>query len=487
MKLKDLFEHRKFELIQGSLEQQITSLEFDSRQVKKGSLFFCIKGYQTDGHLYIQQAVDLGASAIILEKESIVPQYITVVKVDDTRKYLPAAASLFFGNPSEHLKLVGITGTNGKTTITYLLKAIMQQAQMRSGLIGTISNYIGDVSIETKRTTPESTDFQQMLKRMVDEKVKACVMEVSSHSLALHRVDHTTFHTGVFTNLTEDHLDFHPSMEDYYQSKKKLFHMTNFNVINVDDPYGKRLFNELKIEGIDAISYGIDNACDLHAEEVRLSTRGVVFRVVGMGMNHMINLNIPGKFSIYNALAAIGAARYMEINPQMISIALENVNGVPGRLERIHEVQSFSVIVDYAHTPDALENVLNTIKNFTKGRVITVFGCGGDRDMKKRPLMGEVAGRLSNYTIITSDNPRSEDPYSILNMIEEGITSTQTDYQVIENRREAIKEAIHFAKPNDVILIAGKGHETTQTIGHVTMHFDDRETVRELAREEGIQ
>ncbi len=487
MKLIDLLKNQNFELIQGSMEQEITSLEFDSRQVKKGSLFFCIKGFQTDGHLYINQAVELGASAVILENESIVPQHITVVKVDDTRKYLAAAASLFFGNSSEQLKLIGITGTNGKTTITYLLKAILGQAQIKSGLIGTISNYIGDVSIETKRTTPESTDFQQMLNRMVDEKVKACVMEVSSHSLALHRVDHTTFHTGVFTNLTADHLDFHPSMEEYYQSKKKLFHMTKSNVINCDDPYGKRLFNELTNEGINVLSFGIDNSYDLYAKEVKLSNRGVAFRVIGMGMDHMIKLNIPGRFSIYNALAAIGAARLAGINAQVIKEALENVNGVPGRLERIQEVQSFSVIVDYAHTPDALENVLNTIRNFAEGRVITVFGCGGDRDTKKRPLMGQVVGKLSDHTIITSDNPRSEEPYSIIKMIEEGIKTTQTDYRVIENRREAIQQALNFAKPNDVILIAGKGHETTQTVGHVTMHFDDRETVRELAREEGIQ
>jgi len=314
-----------------------------------------------------------------------------------------------------------------------------------------------------------------------------CVMEVSSHSLALHRVDHTTFHTGVFTNLTEDHLDFHPSMEDYYQNKKKLFSMTKFNVINGDDPYGQRLLNELTAEGFDVASYSIDNTGDLHASEVTLSPKGVDFKVVGMGMNHVIKLSIPGRFSVYNALAAIGVSRLMGIDPKIICDALENVSGVPGRLETIHEVRSFSVIVDYAHTPDALENVLNTIRNFTEGRVITVFGCGGDRDMKKRPLMGEVAGRLSDFSIITSDNPRSEDPYSIINMIEQGMTKTQTEYLVIENRREAIREAMKLAKPNDVILIAGKGHETTQTVGHVTMHFDDREIVRDLVREEGIQ
>ena len=487
MKIKDLLKKQKYKLIQGSLEQEITSIEFDSRQVKQGSLFICIKGYQTDGHLYIQQAVELGATAIVLENDVKVPNSITVVMVEDTRKYLPEAATIFYGNPATKLKLIGITGTNGKTTITYLLKAIMNQAHIKSGLMGTIRNFIGDDCVETKRTTPESTDFQYMLQRMTDEKVEVCVMEVSSHSLALHRVDHTQFHTGVFTNLTEDHLDFHPSMEDYYQNKKKLFFMTKFNIINGDDSYGQRLLKELTTEGINAASYGIDNSGDLQASDIRLSPKGVDFKVVGMGMNQVIKLSIPGRFSVYNALAAIGASRLLGIDPEVISDALEGVNGVPGRLESIQEIQSFSVIVDYAHTPDALENVLNTIRNFTEGRVITVFGCGGDRDMQKRPLMGEVAGRLSDYSIITSDNPRSEDPYSIINMIEKGMVKTQSDYRVIENRREAIREAIKVAKPNDVILIAGKGHETTQTVGHITMHFDDREIVRELVREEGIR
>lgn len=487
MRLKDLLHQQKYELLQGSLEEEITSLEFDSRQVKKGSLFFCIKGYQTDGHLYIQQAVDLGAAAVILEDEWEVPQQVTVVRVDNSRRYLPFAASLFYGNPSEKLRLVGITGTNGKTTITYLLRAIMNQAQINNGLIGTIRNWIGETAVETKRTTPESTDFQHLLKRMTDGNVQICVMEVSSHSLALHRVDYTKFETGVFTNLTEDHLDFHPSMEDYYQSKKQLFLMAHDNVINNDDPYGKRLLDELNKEGISTISYGIDGFCDLRATNIQLNTMGVLFRVEGSEMNHDIRLNIPGKFSIYNALAAIGAARSIGIDPKIISEALGKVSGVPGRLERILEVQGFGVIVDYAHTPDALKNVLDTIRDFAEGRVITVFGCGGDRDMEKRPLMGEVAGRQSDFSIITSDNPRSEDPHTIISMIEEGVIKAEADYRVIENRREAIREALLMSKPKDVVLIAGKGHETTQTVGHVTMHFDDRETVRELAREEGIQ
>lgn len=488
MKVAELLTNHEFDIIQGSLQQEVSSLAFDSRQVKEGSMFFCIRGFQTDGHLYIQQAIEHGAAAIMLETMADVPEHITVVKVVDTRKYLPIAAAAFYGHPSQHLDLIGVTGTNGKTTITYLLKEIMKQAKIKNGLMGTISNWIGDKCIETKRTTPESTDFQHLLKQMLQQNIEACVMEVSSHSLSLHRVDHTKFHTGVFTNLTADHLDFHPTMEDYYQSKRKLFLMTSrYNVINGDDPYGKRLIDEMTFSKQKLISYGIDGAWDLRATELQLNSRGVRFRAIGLGMDQFFSLGIPGRFSVYNAIATIAAARSLDIEPDIIKKALASVTGVPGRLERVPDIQSFSVIVDYAHTPDALENVLNTIKQITDGRLITVFGCGGDRDTKKRPIMGRVSGTYSDYTILTSDNPRSENPQHILCMVEEGVNETGADYCVIENRREAIRLAMKTGKPGDVVIIAGKGHETTQTIGHITTHFDDREVAREVAREEGIQ
>ena len=485
MKLTELLSNLSYELIQGSTEQEITSVVYDSRQSKSGSLFVCIKGFQTDGHLYIQQAVDLGAVAVVLEDEKAAVNQVTMIKVDDTRAALPVIASLFTDDPSSKLDLIGVTGTNGKTTVTYLLKMILDHEGIKSGLIGTISNWIGDMPMETIRTTPESIDFQRLLKRMVEEKVAVCTMEVSSHSLALHRVDHTQFHTGIFTNLTEDHLDFHTSMEDYYQQKKKLFHMTkHMNLINLDDPYGNRLGKELHSEGINHVSYGIDGPWDLTAQNVELTTKGASFHVSGVGMNHRVRLQIPGKFSVYNALAAIGAARSLGISPPQICEALALVKGVPGRLERISDITSTSVIVDYAHTPDALKNVLQSIRQFSKGKVITVFGCGGDRDRKKRPLMGEITGKLSDFTIITSDNPRSEEPMDIIRMIEGGIISTGGKYSIIENRREAIRKAICLAGQEDVVLIAGKGHETTQTIGHITVRFDDREVAKELVREE---
>ncbi|MEN1759530.1 UDP-N-acetylmuramoyl-L-alanyl-D-glutamate--2,6-diaminopimelate ligase [Anoxynatronum sibiricum] len=487
MKLEEIVRNQTFKLLQGTLACEIGSIVYDSRQAKPGSLFVCIKGFQTDGHLYVHQAVELGAVAVMLEEEIALPDHLTVVQSPDTRKALSAAASVFNGLPSQHLDLVGVTGTNGKTTVTYLVKEILNHAGKKTGLIGTITNWIGDRQIQTIRTTPESVDFQRLLKQMVCEQVAVCVMEVSSHSLALERVNHTEFHTGVFTNLTEDHLDFHASMEAYYQEKKRLFTMTKHNnLLNIDDEYGRRMAEELRSEGYPIITYGMSDDSDLQAMDAVLTLNSVSFYAKGLEMDRKVTLHIPGKFSVYNALAAIGATRSLGIAPDRICEALKVVGGVPGRLEQISEFTSFGVVVDYAHTPDALENVLNTIRQFTENRIITVFGCGGDRDKIKRPLMGKISGELSDISILTSDNPRSEDPMEILRMIEMGIRETKGAYQVIENRKNAIKEALLLAKSGDVVLIAGKGHETTQTIGHVTTHFDDREVARSLAREAGI-
>lgn len=486
MKLEEILKSQHFKLLQGTLDQEIGSIVYDSRQARPGSLFVCVKGFQTDGHLYAQQAVDLGAVAVLLEDELTLPDHVTVIQMSDTRKALSASAAVFNGLPSQHLALVGVTGTNGKTTVTYLLKAILDHAGKKTGLIGTITNWIGDQQIQTIRTTPESVDFQRLLKQMVSEQVEACVMEVSSHSLALERVSHTVFHTGVFTNLTEDHLDFHPSMEAYYQEKKRLFKMTcRNNLINTDDIYGKRMAQELEAEGYGVITYGMGESCDIRATDPALGLRSVGFHVKGMGMDQNVMLHIPGEFSIYNGLAAIGAARSLGVDSKTISEALQMVGGVPGRLEQIPEYTDFSVVVDYAHTPDALENVLKAIRQFAENRIITVFGCGGDRDKLKRPMMGRIAGEMSDISILTSDNPRSEDPMEILKMIESGIQNTKGSYQLIENRKDAIEKALLLAQKGDVVLIAGKGHETTQTIGHVTTHFDDREIARLFAKEVG--
>ena len=486
MKLSELLKNVPHKILQGSSECEISSVIYDSRQAKPGSLFICVKGYQTDGHLYISQAVDLGASAIVVEEPQQINDKAVVVQVTDTRGTMPAIAAAFYGHPSHKLKLIGVTGTNGKTTVTYMIKAILDLAGYKTGLLGTISNWIGNEPLGTIRATPESVDFQQLLSRMANQKVDVCVMEVSSHSLALQRVDHTLFHTGTFTNLSEDHLDFHPTMDAYFEEKLKLFYMTkNGNLINADDAYGKKMSRKLKADGIECLCYGIEEENDLIASDIQLSIQGVTFKATGLGMNHSIVLGIPGRFTIYNALAAIGTARILNIDPAIIVQALKSMAGVPGRLERVQHIDDFSVIVDYAHTPDALENVLETIQQFANKRVITVFGCGGDRDQKKRPIMGEIAGKMSDLSIVTSDNPRSEEPASILRMIEAGIKRTEGQYTVIENRKEAIRYAIQVAEPGDVVLIAGKGHETTQTIGHVTTHFDDREIAFQIAKEEG--
>ncbi|SFI15694.1 UDP-N-acetylmuramoylalanyl-D-glutamate--2,6-diaminopimelate ligase [Tindallia magadiensis] len=487
MRLQDMLSGIEFEILQQSHEEEITHITYDSRKVVPGSLFICISGMETDGHQFANEAIRKGAIALVVEKAVPNVQGVTMICVKDSRKAMAVIAAAFYGNPSSDLDMIGVTGTNGKTTITYMLKNIFKQAQVETGVIGTISNWIGEQELEAVRTTPESPDFQLLLKKMVKEHVDKCIMEVSSHSLCLQRVYATKFQVGVFTNLTEDHMDFHPTTEHYYQSKKKLFHMTEkANIINIDDPFGLRLAEELAHSEVSLFTYGIERNADLKASNIIMDYKGVCFKVQGMGMNHSVSLPITGKFSIYNALAAIGAARTMEVSPVEIVHALENMEGVPGRLQRVKEIADLGIIIDYAHTADALMNVLESIRGFSEKRVITVFGCGGDRDKSKRPKMGEISGKYSDYTVLTSDNPRSENPDEILQSIEVGINKVHGSYEKIESRREAIRRAISIAKKGDIILIAGKGHEKTQTVGKETICFDDYEVALEAAREENV-
>lgn len=485
VKLSELLKGVEHEVLHYECDTEVTSVTYDSRKVITGGVFVCIPGFKADGHEFIEEAILNGGKTLIVEKAVGFYKDVTIIKVEDARETMSKMASTFYGNPSHKMDLIGVTGTNGKTTITYLLKEILEEAYQSVGLIGTISNWIGNKEIPAERTTPESPDFQCLLKNMVEDDLDTCVMEVSSHSLSLHRVSESTFQVGIFTNLTEDHLDFHPTIEHYYESKKKLFTMTQkANVINADDPYGVRLIQELKKLEVPVITYGMNLMCTLRATDISMDFKGVRFTAVGMGMNHRIRFPIPGKFSVYNALATIAAARSMGIEQEILVRALEKTNGIPGRFQRINEITAFGVIVDYAHTTDALENVLEAIRQFAEKKVISVFGCGGDRDSGKRSKMGAVSGKLSDYTILTSDNPRSENPYHILRMIEEGIKVTQGDYEIIENRREAIRKAISLAEKGDVVLIAGKGHETTQTIENNTEYFNDYEVAIEVAREE---
>ncbi|HQI16758.1 MAG TPA: UDP-N-acetylmuramoyl-L-alanyl-D-glutamate--2,6-diaminopimelate ligase, partial [Bacillota bacterium] len=425
-----------------------------------------------------------GAVAFIVEKELEVPGAV-VVKVESSRAAMPILASNFYGNPSQKLKLIGITGTNGKTTTTYLIKSIMEANKQKIGLLGTISTQIGDKIYISSRTTPEALDLQCLFREMADSDVDYAVMEVSSHSLELGRVEGCNFKIGIFTNLTQDHLDFHKTIENYRNAKKKLFYMVNgTSIINIDDEHGRIIADELRNNGIKLITYGIDNKADIMAKNIDITSKGVGFTIVTPEYEAELNISIPGKFSVYNALAAASAAYAEGLDRDVIREGLGKVDNVPGRSEIIKTKTPYTVIVDYAHTPDGLQNILASVKEYAKGRIITLFGCGGDRDKEKRPIMGNIAGRMSDYCIITSDNPRTEEPMDIIRQIEAGIKSTGCDYICIENRRDAIKFALAMAKPDDIVLLAGKGHETYQVLKDRTIPFDERDIVEELLREE---
>lgn len=456
---------------------EIASMEYDSRKVKHGALFVCVVGTAMDGHDFAQDAVKNGAAALLVERE--LPFDLPQILVKNTRQAMAAAACVFYGHPSKKMRMVGITGTNGKTTTTYMIKSIAQQSGLKVGLIGTITNLIGDEVVPTERTTPESVDLQELLARMADEGVQLCCMEVSSHSLDQCRVYGIDFDVAIFTNLTQDHLDYHQTFAHYRAAKKKLFDQCGFAVVNLDDREGMHM-----IEGRDLpfLSIGIRENAQIVAKEIDITPKGVIFDLLfpdGQPMH--IRLNIPGLFSVYNALCAAAAALALGIKNEHIKKGLEKLDRVAGRLEKLPVGQrDFSVLLDYAHTPDALENILKTIRGFADGRVVSVFGCGGDRDRAKRPIMGEVAGRFSDFCVLTSDNPRSENPASIIAMIEEGIKKSGCDYIIIENRRSAIQYALENARSGDVILLAGKGHETYQEIKGVKIHFDEKKIVAEI-------
>lgn len=459
---------------------EITGIAYDSRRVKPGNLFICIKGYQTDGHRYIESAVLKGAAAVLVQDEiKNIP--VPCLQAADTRKALAQAAAAFHGHPEKKLRVIAVTGTNGKTTVTTLVKSILEFAGKSVGLIGTNANMIGSTVLPTERTTPESLELFELFARMAEAGIEYVVMEVSSHSLYLHRVFGIPFAVAAFTNLTQDHLDFHETMENYYQAKRMLFAMCDIAVINSDDTYGKRLTDE-RLSPI--ITYSIDSASDFQATDVRISPRGVIFNLSAEGKTHAVRLGIPGRFSVYNALTAFTVCAALGLPAEKIVDALVVAKGVPGRAETVYTHTDYTVLIDYAHTPDGLENIVKTVKGFTQGRVITLFGCGGDRDPVKRPIMGEIAGRLSDYCIITSDNPRTEEPMSIIRQIEEGMKRTSCAYTVIENRREAIRHALDSAQAGDCIILAGKGHETYQIIGTEKRHFDEREVIRDILEQQ---
>ena len=477
MNLKEILHGISYECIQGSCDVEIEAINYDSRIKTKNGLFICIEGYTVDGHNYIPSAIENGAIAILVQKQVDlpIPSHIRVVKVKDTRQSMACIGANFYGHPSLALDLIGITGTNGKTTTAHLIAWILESASKKIGVIGTIENRIGDRVIKSERTTPESLDLQRLLHTMKTDGVSHTIMEVSSHALALKRVKGIRYQVGLFTNLTQDHLDFHKTFDNYLEAKSKLFNMCDIGIINQDDPHADQM---LKAGDCKYYTFAIDKAADFKAENIIITSSGVDFILLTKDGMFPVSMPIPGKFSVYNALAAIAATHLMGISMQDIIRALVTVPGVPGRVQKIPTRKGFNVIVDYAHTPDGLENVLKSVKDFAKTNIITVFGCGGDRDKTKRPIMGKIAGKYSNYTILTSDNPRSEDPEEILNHIENGIKQIGKNYEKILNREEAIKKAIEIAKKDDVIVIAGKGHEDYQILKDRIIHFDDVEIAK---------
>ena len=482
MKVEKILHDIEYKLIQGSVETEFEKIEYDSRKVSKGDAFVCVTGFKTDGHNYVESAIKSGATVIFCERElENIDESVTVIQFENTRKALAHISAEYYGRPSERMNVIGVTGTNGKTTTTFLVKSVLDKIGHKTGIIGTIENRIGDRIIPTERTTPESLELQELFKTMADEGCQDVVMEVSSHALDLHRVDDIRFNVGIFTNLTQDHLDYHVTMENYKKAKGLLFERCLASVVNIDDEAGEYMVSVSKGK---VITFAIDKNADLKAEDIHISADGVEFKLEYDGKEYPVSLNTPGKFSIYNALGAIGACILMGIDMDTIISGLKENKGVNGRFQTVRSKRGFNAIVDYAHTPDGLENILKTAKEFVKGRIITVFGCGGDRDRTKRPIMGEIAGIYSDYCIITSDNPRTEDPAQILDDVEPGTKKSGCEYTKIVDRGEAIKYAIDMAKEGDVVIVAGKGHENYQIFADKTIHFDDVEEVKKAFGED---
>ena len=483
MKLKELVGSLETAEVQGGMDKEIRGVTYDSRKALPGYLFVCIDGFTTDGHKYAQQAVDNGACALVVEKDvNIIGEDITLIKVRNSRKALALISANWFGNPSRSMTLVGVTGTKGKTTTTYMIHSILEKAGRTAGLIGTVANCIGREKIPARRTTPESYDLQEMFEKMKEMGADTVVMEVSSQGLKLDRVTGCNFDIGLFTNFSKDHIGGfeHPDMEDYFKSKLILFRMCKKGIVNVDAAYSNRVLDEAACE---VLTFGIEKPADVRAENITTHSDSVEFDAVTPWFRERVKVSVPGFFSVYNALGAIAACGLMGVPFEAIRDGLLKVQ-VPGRAEVVPTPgKDYTVMIDYAHTPDSLENILSTVKGFARGRLISVFGCGGDRDRTKRPLMGEVSGRIADFTIITSDNPRTEEPMQIIRDIEEGIKKTDGRYTVIEDRTEAIRYAMENAECGDIIVLAGKGHETYQIFKDKTIHYDEREIVENILKE----
>ena len=476
MRLRELLEGMEVISQTISPDTEITHVCVDSRATQKGSLFVAVPGNRCDGGHYARQAVDRGAVCVVCQSE--LPPDLPWVKVRDARLALSRLACRWYGHPSRQLTMLGVTGTNGKTTVTYLLRHILQRTGMKTGLIGTVQNIVGEQTLPAQRTTPDALQIQQLLSAMTKNGCSHAVMEVSSHALDQHRAEGIDFAVGIFTNLTEDHLDYHGTMGCYCDAKAKLFQMSRMGVCNADDPWTERL---LAGASCPSVYYGIHNPAEVWAEDIFLHSRSVDFTVCTARTRTPVHLGVPGRFSVYNALGAIAACGELGIPPEECAAALATFPGVAGRMEVVPTPgKPYTLLIDYAHTPDALENVLKTVRGFAQNRVIAVFGCGGDREREKRPLMGHIAGKLADLTIITSDNPRTEERMAIIRDILPGIAGAEDKYIVEPDRRGAIALAMGRAAAGDVIVLCGKGHETYQEIGDKTIPMDEREIVRSL-------
>jgi UDP-N-acetylmuramoyl-L-alanyl-D-glutamate--2,6-diaminopimelate ligase len=493
MNLRNLIEGLRIESRKGDLEKEVSAIAIDSREAVPGSLFAALPGQRRDGRSFIDDAVRRGAGTVVLEgslpgepREGVV--YLAVA---DVRKALALLSANFFGRPAERMHLIGITGTNGKTTLAYLIRSILETSGEKTGLLGTVKYYIGEEEHPAPYTTPDPVHLHGMLRKMADAGCRFAVMEVSSHALALDRVAGCRFDAAVFTNLTQDHLDFHGEMEAYFRTKARLFHPPYLHgraVIQGDDPFGRRLIGEVTAP---LWSYGLDGSWDIRAEGLSVTLEGIRFNAETPGGKFPVHSRLVGRYNAVNILGAIGACLSLGIAPEEIARGIRSMERVPGRMEKIDEGQGFTVIVDYAHTEDALTRVLQTLQTDSGRRIITVFGCGGERDRGKRPRMGRAAALLSDLVIATSDNPRGEDPKTILSESEAGIRGAQKEnpggrrgeYRIIEDRREAIREAVRRASSGDVVVIAGKGHEAHQVIGDRRIPLDDREIAREALQE----
>src|SRR5437870_12429373 len=491
MQLKTLLAATPVREIIGPTDRAVESIAYDSRRVQRDGLFVALRGEKSDGHNFIGQAIEKGAAVIVAERAEKHPR-ATCVVVENTRSAMADLSARFFNFPARKLKLAAITGTNGKTTTTFLIKHICEKAGLRCGLIGTVRYEIGERVLPAARTTPESLDLQELLAQIANAGCRAAAMEVSSHALTQERVRGLEWDVAVFTNLTQDHLDYHGTMENYFESKAKLFTQLTQQqkkrkpvaVVNMDDRYGEQLLDKIDTK-ISVVTFGMGVRADFRASNDRMEFGGTSYQLDARGKSYLVRLPLIGRFNVTNSIGALAAAEALGVNVRSAVLSLGKAPQVPGRLELVPAKRQFQVFVDYAHTPDALGNVLKTLRELQPHRLITVFGCGGDRARQKRPLMAEMADRLADYSIITSDNPRKEDPSAIIAETEKGFRSNR--YEKIVDRTEAINRAVALARPRDIVLVAGKGHENYQEFADYTIPFDDLQVARRAIEDHPVE